>query len=91
MTNEHHESVIFLNILMAADDIFDFLCLVDNNPVLLIEVKVSDDTFSPSLLRFHQYLSEAKPYQIVYNLKHKKSKGPVKMLPVHEFLQTILL
>ena len=69
----------------------DFLCLVDNNPLLLIEVKVSDDTFSPSLFRFHQYLSEAKPYQIVYNLKHKKSKGPVKMLPVHEFLQSIIL
>lgn len=69
----------------------DFLCLVDNNPLLLIEVKVSDDTFSPSLFRFHQYLSEAEPYQIVYNLKHKKSKGPVKMLPVHEFLQTIIL
>ena len=69
----------------------DFLCLVDNNPLLLIEVKVSDDTFSPSLFRFHKYLSEAEPYQIVYNLKHKKSKGPVKMLPVHEFLQTIIL
>ena len=69
----------------------DFLCLVDNNPLLLIEVKVSDDTFCPSLFRFHQYLREAEPYQIVYNLKHKKSKGPVKMLPVHEFLQTIIL
>ena len=59
--------------------------------MLLIEVKVSDDNFSPALFRFHQYLSEAEPFQIVYDLKHKKAKGPIKMLPVHEFLQDLKL
>lgn len=52
----------------------------------MIEVKVSEDKFSLSLFRFHQYLKSSKPFQIVYDLKHKKYKGDVKMLPVHEFL-----
>lgn len=57
----------------------------------MIEVKVSDDKFSPSLFRFHQYLKSSKPFQIVYDLKHKKSKGDVKMLPVYEFLTDLRL
>ena len=65
----------------------DFLIVIDNMPVKMIEVKVSDETFSPSLFRFHNFLKNTAPVQNVYNLKHKKSKGPAKMKPVHEFLQ----
>ena len=64
----------------------DFLLVIDNRPVKMIEVKVSDDKFSPSLFRFHNFLKNTLPVQIVYNLKHKKSKGQAKMEPVHEFL-----
>jgi predicted AAA+ superfamily ATPase len=64
----------------------DFLTVIDNKPAQMIEVKVSDDNFSPSLFRFHNSLQEAAPIQIVYNLKNKKSRGPVKMLPIQEFL-----
>lgn len=67
----------------------DFLLLIDNKPSLMVEVKVNDDTFSPSLFRFHNFLNEAAPIQIVYNLKRKKSKGPAKMLPAHEFLHDL--
>lgn len=69
----------------------DFLLTIDNKPTKMIEVKVSDDKFSPSLFRFHNYLIESEPIQIVYDLKQKKSKGPVKMLPVHEFLINLKL
>ena len=64
----------------------DFLMLIDNKPSLMIEVKVSDDTFSKSLYRFHNFLKDAQPIQIVYNLKRKKSTRQMKMLPVNEFL-----
>jgi len=69
----------------------DFLLVVDNRPVSMIEVKVSDDNFSPSLFRFHNYLTKVKPFQIVYSLKHKKSKGSASMLPAHEFLRDLQL
>lgn len=64
----------------------DFLLLIDNNPIYMIEVKVRDDKFSPSLFRFYKYLKKIKPIQIVYYLKHRKTKGDLKMYSVHDFL-----
>ncbi len=69
----------------------DFLVLIDNKPVMMIEVKVSDDRFSPSLFRFQRFLKDAAPVQIVHNLKRKKSKGSAIMRPVHEFLKEMPL
>jgi hypothetical protein len=69
----------------------DFLVVIDNKPVMMIEVKKSNDTFSTSLFRFHGFLKSAFPVQVVYNLKHKKSSGPAKMMPVHEFLMNLKL
>jgi predicted AAA+ superfamily ATPase len=64
----------------------DFLVVIDNRPVMMVEVKSGDDQFSKALFRFHKFLKETIPIQIVYNLKRKKSKGPADMLPAHEFL-----
>lgn len=69
----------------------DFLPVVDKRPLCMIEVKVSEENFSPSLFRFHRKLEHAKPYQIVYRLKRKKSKDSVRMLPAHEFLRDLQL
>ena len=69
----------------------DFLPVVDKRPLCMIEVKVSEENFSPSLFRFHRKLEHAKPYQIVYRLKRKKSKDGVRMLPAHEFLRDLQL
>lgn len=69
----------------------DFLPVVDKRPLCMIEVKVSEENFSPSLFRFHRKLEHAKPYQIVYRLKRKKSKDAVRMLPAHEFLRDLQL
>jgi hypothetical protein len=52
----------------------------------MIEVKVSDESFSRSLFRFHKFIKSAKPTQLVYNLKRKKSTKFMRMYPVHEFL-----
>ncbi len=64
----------------------DFLTIIDGKPALMVEVKVSDDNFSKSLYRFHNFLKDAKPVQIVYALKRRKSTKGMEMLPVHEFL-----
>ncbi len=69
----------------------DFLPVVDKRPLCMIEVKVSEENFSPSLFRFHRKLEHAKPYQIVYRLKRKKSKDAARMLPAHEFLRDLQL
>lgn len=62
----------------------NFLAVIDNQPVVMIEVKSSDNQFSKALFRFYRYLKDAAPIQIVHNLKHKKSKGPAAMQSVHE-------
>ena len=69
----------------------DFLVVIDNKPITMIEVKESNDSFSASLFHFHRFLKSASPVQVVYNLKHRKSSGPAKMMPVHEFLRDIKL
>jgi predicted AAA+ superfamily ATPase len=69
----------------------DFLLLIDNKAVKMVEVKTSDDEFSPSLFRFHNYLKDTELVQTVYELKHKKSKDKAVMLPVHEFLSNLKL
>ncbi len=68
-----------------------FLKVNDKRPVMMIEVKSSDDNFSSSLSRFHNFLKDTKPIQIVHKLRQKKSKGPVSMLPVHDFLKDLKL
>jgi predicted AAA+ superfamily ATPase len=64
----------------------DFLTVIDKKPSLMIEVKVSDESFSRSLFRFHKFIKSAKSVQLVYNLKRKKSTKLMSMYPVHEFL-----
>jgi predicted AAA+ superfamily ATPase len=67
----------------------DFLTVIDNKPALMIEVKVSDDSFSKSLYRFSGFLKDARPIQLVYNLRRKKSTRRMEMLPAHDFLAGI--
>lgn len=67
----------------------DFLLIIDNKPLMMIEVKLSDDSFSPSLFRFNKFFKNIKSLQIVHNLRHKKAKGSVNMLSAHEFLKEL--
>ncbi len=65
----------------------DFLLVIDNKPVMMIEVKLSDNNFAPSLFRFNKFFKDIKLFQIVHNLRQKKTKGSVNMLCAHEFLR----
>ena len=67
----------------------DFLILIDNIPKLLIEVKSKDDNFSPHLFRFQKILNVPEALQVVYKLKHKKSKENIRMIPINEFLNDL--
>ncbi len=69
----------------------DFLPVIENRPLCMIEVKLSDENFSRSLFWFHSKLKKVKPIQIVYSLTHKKSKDSARMLPAHEFLRDLQL
>jgi predicted AAA+ superfamily ATPase len=69
----------------------DFVTVIDGMPTLLVEVKVSDDSFSRALYRFQNFLEGTKSIQVVYNLDRKKSSRGLKMLSVHEFLADISL
>ncbi len=67
----------------------DFLAVIDNVPVMLIEVKSSDENFSRALFRFKKMLPGVKGYQVVMNLKKRRSKDGVKMEKVSEFLNSL--
>ncbi len=64
----------------------DFLVVIDGRPVMMVEVKKGDDTFSRALFRFHGFLPTAAPVQVVYRLKHPRSSGAAKMLSAPDFL-----
>jgi predicted AAA+ superfamily ATPase len=65
----------------------DFLAVIDNKPIMMIEVKEDDDNFSASLFRFGKFLKNTKAVQVAHDLKRKKSKNGVVMLSAHEFLR----
>ena len=69
----------------------DFLLLVDNAPVYLVEVKLSDDSFSPALFHYSKRLPAAKAVQIVLNLRKLKTKDSLQMRPAAEFLKDFKL
>ncbi len=67
----------------------DFLVVIDNKPIQMIEVKVSDDNFSAPFFRFSDFLPSARPVQIVHHLKQKKSKGRARMVSAAQFLKEL--
>ncbi len=51
----------------------DFLILIDNKPVLAIEVKWADEDLSPSFKYFAEYLPQCPGIQLVKELKREKT------------------
>jgi predicted AAA+ superfamily ATPase len=64
----------------------DFLAVIDGKPMLLVEVKSSDDVLSPVLTRFRNYLGMVKTVQVVYKLKRKMEKDGIRIVHAAEFL-----
>ena len=68
----------------------DFLTTIDGKPAEMIEVKLSDDSFSEHFFHFMKFFgSEVNKYQLVYNLKKNKMKNEIRMRSVHEFLTSL--
>lgn len=67
----------------------DFLISVDNTPRFMVEIKLSDASFSPALFYFCKRLPTAKAVQIVLHLWKKKTKNNVNMFPAAEFLKNL--
>ena len=65
----------------------DFVAVIDDEPVMMVEVKTRNNNFSPALFRFGNFLKSTKKLQVVYDLKRKKAKNGAIMLPAHEFLK----
>ena len=69
----------------------DFLVLVDRKPVILAEVKASDDTFAKALWHFGRHMPTTRKVQIVLDLKRAREKEGVSMLSAHVFLAGLTL
>jgi len=67
----------------------DFLAVIDDKPVMMVEVKESDDSFARSIFHFKSFLPAAKPHQVVLNLRRPKEKDGVKMVAIEEFLKNL--
>ncbi len=69
----------------------DFLAVIDGRPVLIVEVKTGDDTFSKAFWRFGRYFPKTPKVQVVLDLKRAKEKEGISMVPAHEFLAGLTL
>ncbi len=67
----------------------DFLIVIDNTPQHLIEVKLSDDTFSPACFHFLKYFPSVKASQIVLNLRKPRMKTGIRMEAAADFLKNL--
>lgn len=69
----------------------DFLVVVRGKPVKMIEVKLSDPSFSKSLVKFRKYLPDVESLQVVHELARKRSTPEIRMEVAHEFLRDPLI
>jgi uncharacterized protein len=67
----------------------DFLVLVDETPVLLVEVKAESQVFAPALFYYREFFREARAVQVVYGLRQRKESKGMVMVPASEFLATL--
>lgn len=65
----------------------DFLIAEKNRPVELIEVKLSDNGFSDSLLYYSEKLPGIKSVQVVKDIGISRSKKNIRMLSGIDFLK----
>ena len=69
----------------------DFLAVIDGRPVLMVEVKAGDDSFSKALFRFQDALPGVPAVQAVYGLERRKNRAGVEMVSAQDFLAGLSL
>lgn len=57
----------------------DFLTVIDNKIIDLVEVKMSDENLSTSLNYYNEKLNPKKPVQVIYNLKREQLKNNIPL------------
>ncbi len=67
----------------------DFLVVIDDRPVCMVEVKWKESSVAPSLLYFKKFFSNIDIYQIVYDLERKKSTPHIRLWPAGEYLASL--
>jgi hypothetical protein len=71
----------------------DFLAVVGKKPRQLVEVKLSDDTFSKSLSYYRRFVPGVEALQVVRTLRHAQSDAArtLRMVPAAEYLANLSL
>ncbi|MBC7430094.1 MAG: ATP-binding protein [Bacteriovorax sp.] len=64
----------------------DFLTVIDNKLIDLVEVKLSDENLSTSLSYYNERLKPAMPVQVIYNLKREQLKDNIRLVRAEEWL-----
>lgn len=65
----------------------DFLTVIDNKIIDLVEVKLSDENLSNNLNYYNERLKPMKPVQVIYNLKHEQTKNTISLVKAENWLQ----
>ncbi len=68
----------------------DFALFIENEPLLLIEVKLSADDLSPALVYFHKKYG-LPAIQLVKNLRYEQKKGDISIRSVFRFLGSLMM
>lgn len=64
----------------------DFLTSIDRKVTEMIEVKNSDSSLHKPMLHFSKFFKDCRKYQIIRNLKRKKTIDTIQITHVHEYL-----
>ena len=64
----------------------DFLTVIDNKIIDMVEVKMSDDNISQSLVYFNERLEPLYPVQVIYNLSHEQNKKNIPLKKAVDWL-----
>ena len=65
----------------------DFLCVIDQCPTLLVEVKWDDENISKNFQTFLKYLGPIPAYQVAYKIKRPLSTPQVSLVDAASFLE----
>ena len=64
----------------------DFLTVIDNKLIDMVEVKMSDDNLSQALVYFNERLKPLSPVQVIYNLTVEQNKKNIPLKKAVDWL-----
>jgi len=67
----------------------DFLIVIDDKPIQMVEVKWAEDHFSKNFRHFLKFFSKISAYQVVFDLKRRKTTEDVVMVSAQDYLEDL--